>query len=153
MDEGRLLVEIESWEWSPYVGISPEIVPIDERFQGGLLYTRGIEIAGRVRGSKDLGGLSIAIWVSPLSSEIVFSADLSGDVGRFYRNPESKRADLSASLWFPEADLSNAITCLGANWRYIHIWLNGAEEEPTGVHAFTFSREIPTNLREWALEA
>jgi hypothetical protein len=152
MDEGRLLVEIESWEWSPYVGISPEIVPVDERFQGGLLYTRGIEIAGRVRGPKDLRGLSIAIWVSPLSSAIVFSADLSGDVGRFYRNPESTRADLGASLWFPEADLANAITCLGTIWRYAHIWLDGADEDPAGVHAFTFSREIPLNLREWAQE-
>jgi hypothetical protein len=46
---GRFMVEIEAWDWPIYVGISPDAIPPEYRFQGGLGYSRGIDITGRLR--------------------------------------------------------------------------------------------------------
>ena len=59
---GRLMVEIEGWNWALTVGLSHPSTPPRYRFQGGLMYTRGIDIAGRIRAPSIHRGKQIRIF-------------------------------------------------------------------------------------------
>lgn len=64
-DDGRLLIQIDTWEWGLFVGMSPESTPVEYRFQGGLLYARGIDITGRIRAPNTHRNKRVRVWISP----------------------------------------------------------------------------------------
>ena len=153
MNSDRFLVEIQKWDWSLHVGLSPTSMPVEQRFQGGLLYTRGLDIEGQVVAPKDYRAKSIRIWVSPLGPDIVFGPDGLQDVGRFYsKSGRPGGTDLEASLFLPQSALENAITCLGSIWRYVHIWIDRDNTDPSSITDFSFSREVHKNLASWIEE-
>src|SRR5687767_5495266 len=82
--DGRYMVAISEWNWGLYVGLGPESTPPEYRFQGGLTYTRGIDIMGRVRAPLVHRGKLMRIWISPFGSEITFGAEGLDEVGQFY---------------------------------------------------------------------
>jgi hypothetical protein len=46
--DGRLLIEIVSWDVSLHVGLSSPETPQESRFQGGLSYVCDVNLDGRV---------------------------------------------------------------------------------------------------------
>jgi hypothetical protein len=146
---GRLMVEIEGWNWALTVGLSHPSTPPRYRFQGGLMYTRGIDIAGRIRAPSIHRGKQIRIFVSTFGRKERFNLR-SGDVGRFY----TKRLDeggtpFEASLRLPEDALSNALICLGSTWKFLDIWTT-TDDADSAVTIFSFSAAIHANIAEWA---
>lgn len=148
--EGRFLIEIASWEGDLHVGLASQLTPREARFQGGLAFTRGLEIRGRVVAPKGSFARSINIWVSTFGPELQFGDDGLDEVGQFRTVAEDDRIhDLTATLLIPEAVLPFAATCLGSAWKYLHIWTFDEEDGRAGVSAFSFSSSIHENLRAW----
>jgi hypothetical protein len=153
LSDTRLLVEIETWDWNLHVGLSPASAPPEDRFQGGLLYTRGLQIQGRVVAPKTHRSKTISIWISPIGPEVRFGEEGLKRVGQFYAYAEHSRGrNFGASLFLPEDSLSNAMICLSSTWRYVHLWVGEDLAGPQGIERFSFSRDIHENLISWARE-
>jgi hypothetical protein len=148
--EGRFMVEITQWDWNLYVGFSHEGVPIEHRFQGGLNYSRGIEIKGRIRAPRAHRGKPIRIWLSPVGPDVDFGVDGLDSIGRFYRRrSEADPSEYQVSLCLPESGLSPAISCLSSIWKYLDIWTVDDDDDEAPVAAFSFSASIHPNLVSW----
>jgi hypothetical protein len=146
---GRLMVEIEEWNWSLYVGLSHPLTPPRHRFQGGLMYTRGIYIEGRVRAPSTHRGKHVRIFISTFGRKVRFDRR-TGDVGRFYKNRLGEGGPpFEASLSLPEDALSNALICLGSIWKFLDIW-TATDESDSAITAFCFSAAIHPNIAQWA---
>jgi len=153
METGRLLIEIKSWDVSLYVGLSPDAMPAEDRFQGGLLYSRGIDIKGFVLAPKTHRTKQVRIWVSPVGPEVVFGHDGRDDVGGFYKHLDpSGGAGFQANLYLPRASFESAIFSLGTIWRYVQIWVDDDQADLSPVTGFSFSADIHDNLVSWASE-
>ncbi len=147
--DGRFMIEIEEWNWALSVGLSHPLTPRRYRFQGGLMYTRGIDLAGRIRAPSLHRGKPIRVWISTFGRKLRFNAR-GGDVGRLYRDRLGQdSAPFEASLSLPEDALPNALICLGSVWKLLDIWTS-TEDAETAVTAFCFSASIHPNLAEWA---
>jgi len=150
--DGRFMVEITAWDWRLYVGLlNQPATPVEYQFQGGLNYSRGIEITGRVRAPSSHRGELVRIWMSPFGPELDFGVGGLDGVGRFYRNrPDAPRPGLEASLDLPESALSHTLTCLSSVWKYLDIWMADDEGDEARITAFSFSASIHPNLIDWA---
>jgi hypothetical protein len=149
--DGRYMVEIGEWDWSLFVGLSPETTPVEYRFQGGLIFTRGIEIVGRIRAPAVLRGKLIRIWISPFGPEINFGGDGLDRVGRFYvGKADPLGSDFQASLHLPESALAPALTCLTSIWKYLDLWTADYGNEQASITSFCFSACVHPNLAAWA---
>ena len=113
------------------------------------MYTRGIDIAGRIRAPSIHRGKQIRIWISTFGRKVRFDAR-TGDVGRFHRDRlGADGTPFEASLDLPEDALSNALICLGSIWRFLDIW-TATDEVESAVTIFSFSAAIHPNIAEWA---
>jgi hypothetical protein len=147
--DGRFMVEIEEWNWALSVGLSSSLTPRKYRFQGGLAYTKGIDLSGRIRAPSLHRGAPTRVWISTIGRNERFDAS-KDDVGRFYVDRLGDGAwPFEASLRLPEDALSPALTCLGSSWKFIDIW-TATNAPETAVTMFCFSATIHPNLAEWA---
>jgi len=142
--EGLLVVEIEAWNWNLHVGLSSDLSPPDQRFQGGLSYIRSFEIQGLIRAPSSLRSKAIRIWTLPFGPELRFGPD--DDVGQVYFGPARKHGELSATLHVPEGAISTMATCLGSVWKYLRIETFDPHEERASIATFSFSSDIDDNL-------
>jgi hypothetical protein len=148
--DGRFMVEIGKWNWGLQVGLSHPSMPRRQRFQGGLMYNRSVEINGRVRAPIVHRGKRIQVWISPFGREIRFDAR-TDDVGRFWSDRAGARgAAFEADLRLPEEALAPALTCLGSVWKLVNIWVAGEEPDGARVTAYSFASNVHPNLKEWA---
>lgn len=145
----RLIVEIENWNWGLHVGISSPFVPIEHRFQQGLMYVRSIQVEGRVRAPRVRDGEPIEAWITPLGPEMG-GPDVE-EVGQFYEGGGSPvRPALQVSLRLPEEALASTLTCLGSSWRFLLLWIKDNPDERASVTAFSFLARLPLDLGDWA---
>ena len=148
--DGRFMVEVVEWNWAVYVGLSNTGTPVKYRFQRGLMYSRTIEITGRVRAPSVHRGKLIQIWISPFGREVRFNAR-TGEVGQFYSQRLGPQGpDFEVNLELPEEALAPALTCLSSVWKFVDIWTAEKQGEPAKVTAFCFSASIHPNLIDWA---
>jgi hypothetical protein len=86
------------------------------------MYTRGIDLTGRIRAPNEHRGKLIRMWISTFGRKERFDAR-TGDVGRFYvdRLGDGKWP-FESSLRLPEDALGPTLTCLGSSWKFIDIW-------------------------------
>jgi hypothetical protein len=149
-NEGRFLIEIESWDGNLHVGLAPRSTPAEHRFQGGLAFVQGFEIVGRVVAPKASFAKAIRVWLSPFGPEVQFGDGGLDEVGQFRTHPQERREQaFTATLLVPEAALPLAATCLGSVWKYLHIWTFDEEDNRASVSAFSFSSIIHENLDAW----
>lgn len=149
--DGRFMVEIREWNWNLYLARSPPKFPKKYSFQGGLNYSRGIEIIGRVRAPTEHRAKLVRIWLSPFGPKTTFGRKGLRWVGHFNRNfSDEFGSDFYAGLHLPEQALSPAITCLSSVWRFLDIWITEYRGDEASVAAFSFSSSIHPNLKEWA---
>ena len=149
--DGRYLVEIASWDWEFHLGLSPRSVPKKHRFQGGLVYARGLTIEGTVLAPAR--NRAIRVWFSPVGPNISFGRGGLNRVGWLTeQSGPPAQTDFEATLYFPEDALAPFVSCLSSVWRYIHIWVDGDPHERAAVRDFSLSRELHSNLLTWAGE-
>ena len=144
----RLIVEIESWNWGLHVGVSSPFVPIEHRFQQGLMYSRSIQVEGRVRAPRVRDGEPIEAWMTPLGPEM--GGPHVEEVGQFYEGGPPVRPALQVSLRLPEEALASTLTCLGSSWRFLLLWIKDNPDERASVTAFSFLAKLPLDLGDWA---
>ena len=97
---------------------------------------------------RDRAGKAISVHLSPFGTELLFGEDGLDEVGQLWIQPSSSR-NLSATLQIPQTALPLAATCLGAAWRYVHLWIFDEDDERASVSAFSFSSDIHENLAAW----
>jgi hypothetical protein len=147
---GRYLIEIVNWNWELHVGLSTESTPEEYRFQGGLNYSRGLNIEGHILAPKGDNGKVIGVWLYPMGPEVGFGPGHLDEVGQFHEYRDAtRRRDFSASLLLPQDALAPAVTCLASVWKYIDIWTVDDPLDRASVTNFCFSRDIHKNLLPW----
>lgn len=95
----------------------PPGVPRAHRFQGGLIYTRMIEIKGRIIAPQPMFDLPVRIWLSQVERRR-FSRREPPCIGDFYdRTGELPGGGLEAAIYIPKDAWSTSVLCLGTKWR------------------------------------
>lgn len=129
--------EILGWDGGLHLLPAPNGLPKAHRFQGGLIYSRSIEIEGRVVRPQELSGRRIRIWLSKLERwhfrrvGPAFIGILSD------RTDELPGGGLEATIYIPKDAWETAIGCLGTIWR--RLALNGVANEDGSVTILEFS--------------
>jgi hypothetical protein len=110
-------VELEGCEGGLALLPCPPGVPKAHRFQGGLIYTRMIEIKGQMIAPQPMVGLPVRIWLSQLETRH-FSGREPPYIGDFYdRTGELPGGGLEAAIFIPKDAWSTSVLCLGMKWR------------------------------------
>lgn len=152
--DGRILIEIDTWEADFHLGMLPPGMPTEGSYLGGLIFVRGFDVRGRVLAPKELSGGTIDITLSPLPPDLLFIPSATNSVGRFYFRPENPGLRNNAvRLYMPEADLTHIATCLAANWKYVHVWISGKDENDAAVDSYSFSSAVHDDLEAGIAEA
>jgi hypothetical protein len=147
---GRYLIEIVTWDWELHVGMSSEATPPEYRFQGGVNYSRGLNIEGHILAPKPESGRTIRLWITPVGPEIEFGPGHLEEVGQFHERRDAVlRSDFTATLLLPQDALAGAVTCLAAVWKYLDIQTVDDPLDRASVTNFWFSRDIHRNLLPW----
>ncbi len=110
-------VELEGCDGGLSLLPSPPQMPKAHRFQGGLIYTRTIEVTGRMTAPQPMSDRPIRIWLSQLERwhfsrrEPPYIGDLCD------RTHELPGGGLEAAIYIPKDAWSTSILCLGMKWR------------------------------------
>jgi len=144
--ENRVLIEVLSWDWALHVGMAPASMPPERRFQGGLLYTRGLEISGRVVAPGVRRGQAVRVWITPVAPDLDFGPKGLREVGQCRPGRETSGTSFEVSLLLPCDALSGAITCLSTVWKYLHLWTTDGPPDHAAISDFAFSSAIPETL-------
>lgn len=117
---------------------SPPTTPKAHRFQGGLIRSDMMEIAGRVTAPEPLAGRQMRIWLDQL--ERWHFSSRPPDIGDLYdRTGELPGGGLEAMLYIPKDAWLPATQCLGTSWRRLVLTgVNGDGRRMTLVD-FAFS--------------
>ena len=144
ISENELRIEILSWDWDLAVAISSKMTPVEQRFQGGLSYTRGFQLWGRVVEPEAERGKTVRIWIFPFGPELSFGPDELDEVGRLYLRPGSgNKTDWTASLLLPEDAVATLATCLGTVTKYLFIRTFDADANEASIDHYAFSASVP----------
>ena len=145
--EGRVLIEILTWDWNLSVGLS-RIGPRKYRFQGGLDLVRTIRLEGRIQAPQEHRGHDIQVDVSPFGPEMRFGRRGLKCVGWFDLPFEAH--GYRAKLLLPEADLTLLAVALSATTKYVHIWTRALDADDTRIHNYALSSTISEKVKPWA---
>lgn len=149
--QGRLLVEIRTWDWALHVGVSSRLLPRKHRFQGGLSYVRSFELGGRILAPGEHRDRNIRLWLRPFGPELRFVARNTEEVGRVYLpDREARREEFQSTLMIPQDAVPTMATCLSSVWKYLHIWVFDMDEHEASVRDYSFSATISEKVRLWA---
>lgn len=137
------LVELRGCDGGLGIMPCPPSVPKPHRFQGGLIYSRMIEIEGRVLAPLMLADQRMRIWLDRLE-EWHFSQHSPPNIGDLFdRTGELPGGGLEASLYIPKDAWTAAVHCLGTTWRSLKLTgVNGDGYRMTIVD-FSFSSGQP----------
>lgn len=149
--EGRLLIEILTWDWTLHVGLSHKHTPRKDRFQGGLDLVRSIDLEGRILAPQEHRGHDVRVHFSPFGPRIRFGRRGLDRVGWFYlprTSPEQR--GYSASLLLPEADLTLLAVALSSTTKYLHLWTFDLDIDQANVSDYGLSSTISDKVKPWA---
>ena len=147
--EGRLLIEILSWDWRLYLGVS-RVGPREYRFQGGLDRVRTIWVEGRIQAPQEHRGRDIKVIFTPFGPEMRFGGEPKsvGSLFLFRSAPEPR--DYEANLLLPEADLPMLGIALSTTTRYLHVWTSALDVEVARVTNYSLSANLGEKVKPWA---
>lgn len=148
--EGRVLIEILSWEWVLGVGLS-RIGPRQYRFQGGLDLSRTITMEGRIQAPQEQRGRDIEVGIYPIHRRMRFGRLGRKSVGSVQlSNSAPEPGGCRANLLLPETDLPMLAVALSTKLRYLHLWTRGIDVEAARVTNYGFSSTIGDKVKPWA---
>jgi hypothetical protein len=148
--DGRILIDIQTWDWNLRVAVSAPSTRLRSRFQGGLDYGRDFKLRGRIRAPSAGRGKIVDVTLSPFGPKVLFGHNGLKEVGRLDIERLGQDADLSATLMLPESAIPSTATSLASAWKHLHLWTLDATDQGARISAFTFSAAIYPNLLEWA---
>jgi hypothetical protein len=124
----------------------PPSVPKAHRFQGGLIYSRSIEIEGRVLAPEGLAGRRMRIWLGQRERWRLMPGE-PPDIGDIYdRTGELPGGGLETSLHIPKNAWLTANFCLDTVWRYLKLAGADGDGRRMKLVDFSFSSDEPTRL-------
>ena len=147
--DGRLLVDILSWDWPLRVAVSAPTTRLRSRFQGGLDYDRHFQIRGRIRAPAVLRNKRVEVTLSPFGPKVVFGRNGLKELGRL-RAAATPATEFAASLMLPETAIATTAASLASNWKYLHLWTFDETHAGATISSFSFSATIHPNLMDWA---
>ncbi|MBP7816293.1 MAG: hypothetical protein KA085_09215 [Phenylobacterium sp.] len=131
------LIELRGYDGGLGLMPCPPSVPKAHRFQGGLIYSRMIEIEGRVVAPEGLAGRRMRIWLDQLESWH-FSQGEPPHIGDICdRAGELPGGGLETTLHIPKDAWPTAVSCLGTVWRRLN--LTGADGDGRSMRLIDFS--------------
>lgn len=131
------IVELRGVEAGLSVLPCPPSIPKAHRFQGGLIYSRSIEIEGRVLAPERLAGRRLRIWLGELEPERFMPGE-APQIGDIYdRVGEIPGGDLEATLYIPKDAWLTANFCLDTVWRRLK--LTGVDGDGRRMRLVDFS--------------
>lgn len=137
------LVELRRSDGGLGVLPCPPSVPKAHRFQGGLIYSRMIDIEGRVLGPQGLAGRRMRIWLDQLESWH-FSRRDPPHIGDIYdRTGELPGGGLETTLYIPKDAWPTAVYCLNTIWRRLKLTGAKGEGRRMTLVDFSFSTDRP----------
>jgi hypothetical protein len=139
LTEARLdfLIELRGYDGGLGLMPCPPSVPKAHRFQSGLIYSRMIEIQGRVLAPEGLADQRMRIWLDQLESWH-FSRCEPPHIGDIYdRTGELPGGGLETTLYIPKDAWLTAISCLSTVWRRLR--LTGADGDGRRMRLVDFS--------------
>lgn len=142
---GRYLVEIVTWDWDFFLGVTPP----PEVGTPQLIDARAITMKGRILAPASHRDQRIRLLITPLRSDHVLRDD-PYRIGELRPGEDPEEANLDGMACIPEDTLGPVLTSLGSNWKYLHLWASGDPNTPRPITALSFSRTIPPNVRGWA---
>jgi hypothetical protein len=147
--EGRVLVEILSWEWA--LGVGPSRMGRKDAFQGGLDLVRTVAVTGRVQAPQEHRGREIHVRISPFGPEVLFGRGGLQSVGSLavLQSAPDPRG-WQANLLFPEADLATLAVALSTTTKYLHIWTCGLDVDVARITNYSLSSTIAPKVKPWA---
>jgi hypothetical protein len=148
--DGRILIDIEAWDWNLRVAVSAPSTRLKSRFQSGLDYSRDFKLRGRVRAPRAVRGKSVDVTLSPFGSKVLFGRNGLKEVGRLGGGMPGGDADFSATLMLPESAIPSTATSLASIWKHLDLWIFDAADQGARISAFAFSATIHPNLADWA---
>ncbi len=145
LGEGRqdVLIELVRWDGGFSVMPCPGSVPRAHRFQGGLNYSKMIEVQGEVLTPSELAGRPIRIWLTPLQAWNVTrgAPPHIGDISD--RTGQIPGGGLEASLKIPPDSWTTAMHCLSSVWRQLSLTGVASDGRNMRISEFSFSSGDP----------
>jgi hypothetical protein len=145
--EGRIMIDILSWDWNLRIAINRAAVGRKVQFRG-LDYGRDFTLRGRVRTPRELRGRTIKVTLSPFGPKVRFGRGGLGQVGRLEPLPPDSEVDFEGVLMLPEDAIATTATSLAATWK--HLQIHTFDDDPQEVAAYFFSAAIPPDLQALA---
>jgi len=147
--DGRILIDIEDWDWNLRVAVSEPQARLKSRFQG-LEYGRDFKIRGRVRAPSAMRGQVAEITLVPFGPKVLFGRNGLKEVGRLNAGLPGGDCDLAATIMLPESAIHSTATALASVWKHLDLWAFDPTEDGARISAFAFSAAIHPNLLDWA---
>jgi hypothetical protein len=137
----EVLIELRSWDGGLSLLPCPPSVPKAHRFQGGLIYSRMINIEGRALAPAALAGRRVRVFLDQLhpSNSSRRSPPHIGDLCD--RTGELPGAGLEVSLYIPGDAWAPAVQCLSTIWRYLKLTSVEGDDHRMRVVDFSFHSE------------
>jgi hypothetical protein len=148
--DGRILIDIEAWDWNLRVAVSEPSTRRKSRFQGGLDYGRDFKLRGHIRAPSAGRGKIVDVTLSPFGPKVLFGRNGLKAVGRLDVEKPGQDADFLATLMLPESAIPSTATSLASVWKHLDVWTFDATDEAAKISAFAFSAAIHPNLADWA---
>jgi hypothetical protein len=145
--KGRYLIEIGSWDWEFFLGVSPSSDVMSTSPQ--LLDARAITIDGRILAPRSESGQTMRLFITPMRSEYVLRVD-PPSIGILSANEAvGGECELEAQACIPEEVLTPVLQSLSSVWKFAHIWTTDHSGYPRPITNLSFSRDIPLVAKEW----
>lgn len=149
--DGRLTIDILSWDWNLRVGIKPSASDRKASPQG-LKYDRDFTIRGRIRAPRELRGRTMKVTLAPFGPKVRFGRGGLEEVGRLKVLSADAEFDFEATLMLPEEGIPATATSLASIWKRLDIWTVDECVTTAKVDAYSFAADVDPNLRAWADE-
>lgn len=147
--EGRLMIDILTWDWNLRVAINSAARGRKVQFQG-LDYGRDFILHGRISAPRELRGKSIKVTLSPFGPKVRFGRGGLQRVGRLTVPPPDSEFDFEGVLMLPDDAIATTATSLATTWKHLQVRILDQDVQGAKVLSYHFAAAIHPNLRAWA---
>lgn len=142
-DEARLIFQIESWDWPLFLGVAPAILPKEQRFQGGLIYNRSLDLVGKLVEPSSQSGKTLRLSIMGFGPDVEFGPGSLEELGQLYeKEAEVGNTVFEAIAVIPAEALSTSAICLSSVWKFVHLAIRGDPVERAAITDLWFSRTV-----------
>lgn len=149
LSEARQDFRIELIRWDGGLHLLPgrSATPRRHRFQGGLVYSKMIEVQGKVLTPSELAARPIRIWLNPMQTSDI-TRGRPGDIGYISdRTGQLPGGELEAFLKIPPDNWTTTMHCLSTVWRQLSLTGVNGDGRNMRLSEFSFSSVAPLSLR------